>query len=400
MALSHRGGTAMSRRKREIRYTDKTYYTVYGWMKNLSLDRAVRDIFAWIWSFARLGKWNQASTSEYAKYLHLSETAVRKYLRKLLAVGLVIRELYTSDYGPAYRYTVPSDVVEAINELVNSSNEWGIQSLPLHSVKTPEQSVPAIEDMGCTEFSSSAKRSLPQTSSAPLYKDSTTDIMRDNSNTVGVYNDASAHAVDDALTVSSDEPSYPINCPTICGEDDLMAEVCPDGEQTISKKLSTTPVGKKKKWRKKEKSADEVSPDEWEDRLVTKGVTQKTAAKFVNIRFNKKRPKWNEEAWKDVEIGIAKAATLGKTPEQFIFFMAHRGWYSCNESYIFNYLQRAQPEELQEMSAEEAVAAFSVNTSRRLEYNQLASVQAETRYERIKRRDAEGDDIIDKMFNQ
>lgn len=130
-------------------------------------------------------------------------------------------------------------------------------------------------------------------------------------------------------------------------------------DQPSAKDLQPAAGEKKKSSAKKRKGAAAEEAVDFYDRIMITfdDVNDAQARAFVKLRDAKRAAK-TEGAWKDLVIGVRKAQALGYTANQFFHFMCYRGWYGCNAGYVFDKLRQAQPEELQDMSVDEAVAKF------------------------------------------
>lgn len=153
------------------------------------------------------------------------------------------------------------------------------------------------------------------------------------------------------------EPAHdPTNLPVYAETGTLSGDAAPVEIQPSKDQQPAAGEKKKSSAKKRKGTAQEV---DFFDRMTMTfdDLTEKTAAEFVEMR-NEKGAKKTEHAWTLLVIGARKAQAMGYTTEQFFHFLVYHTWYNCNEGYVFKRLQEAQPEELQDMSVEEAVAQF------------------------------------------
>lgn len=155
------------------------------------------------------------------------------------------------------------------------------------------------------------------------------------------------------------EPAHdPTNLPVYAETGTLSGDAAPVELQPSKDQQPAAGEKKKSSAKKRKGAAPEESVDFYDRIMMTfDDVNDAQALAFVRLRDRKKAAK-TEGAWNDFLIGVRKAQALGYTANQFLHFMCYRGWYGCNAGYVFDKLRQAQPEELQDMSVDEAVAQF------------------------------------------
>jgi len=353
----------MTMSKKKIGHVIDCPWMVY----DLHLDPTRRAVFEIVYSFSRHKEGCYASHSSIAERACISVRTAVDTLNKLsdpasgapfeLSTGLIVKTTKMTENGPRCTY-------HAAPELVKKYGFYDVEAAMQNS-HTPMQDLHTPMQNSHTPYADSAQP-IPYNTAKAVLKDNKKDSREYSSGPATAGPTASAEAPALAPSIESPSPveersSSPALEPTLFQEDEveeLRPEVVTPVDLSSAKNLEPAAGGKKKKSAgQKRKSAAEPEVDFFDRITITfDDVPEDLAAAFVDLR--PKSAKNTERAWKDVVFGVSKARALGFTSQQFFHFMVYHGWYGCNAGYVFERLQKAQPEELQDMSVEEAVAQF------------------------------------------
>lgn len=351
----------------------KEYYTIYDWMREgLGLANLLAvSVFALIWSWTVQEKTYFVSRKATAARFFTSDRTIDKVYTQLLEAGLIIRREEVAPHGGniVVHYAVAPGIVEKyapdrVDNLRATYAKFTEEGAKILRGGAKILRRGAKEFQGGCENSSQGGAKILRTSNNNRYNALSEDSANKDSNgPASAGPTASAEAP--ALTPSIESPSpieerssSPALEPTLFHEVEVLEpEVVTPVEPSPAKDLEPAAGGKKKKSSATKRKSAEPEVDFFDRIAITfDDVPEDLAAAFVNLR--PRSAKNTERAWKDVVFGVSKARALGFTAQQFFHFMVYHGWYGCNAGYVFERLQKAQPEELQDMTVDEAVAAF------------------------------------------
>lgn len=278
-------------------------FTVYDWMAaGLGLSLLPLLVFALIFSvtIGGDGSWH-GSNGTMAKRLGVTKRALIPVLRDLTERGLI--EKHEAPLGCTHTYKVAQVVIDWYYSVVKNG-------------PTP-----------CEDTSLGGVKLLPGPSENPSY------------NKVGIE-EKQTKADKEVVLAGTSIPAH-------------------SAESTDAQKLMTGTAGKEKKncaKRKEKRTVDEV---DLRQRIINTypEVGAELAGQFASMRDEKGAPK-SESAWRDLVFAIEKAKKMGHAPAEFLHFIIYHGWQACNAQYVYERLAIAQPEELREMTIDEAVRAF------------------------------------------
>jgi len=337
------------------------YYIVYSWMNELGLDITELNVFAYVlaWNLQKMTYF--ASKATTAAFFGISERTVATVFDKLTKAGLLIRHAEKTNRGNRRIHYAISPKVAAKFAGTQLQN---LQLVYAEFAGTQLQNLQEINNNKTDEYPSGYSKKVMNN----VHAEACTSANADAPALPALL--GTTHKENRTISTQPHDPTFDE------GEDLVPETVTPD-EQPQAKDLEPVEDRKKKKSSGKKRKSTTPPEVDFFDRIMKTfdDVPEELAREFVDNRNSKKNVKKTEDAWKDVVLGVRKAQSMGYTAKQFFHFMVYKGWCICNENHVFKALQEAQPEQLDDMTDEVAVALFqqSQRAARPASYSRQAS---------------------------